>query len=420
MKLVVVEFDSGGGLLHYVYQLCTAFAEQSIEVTLITGSEYELKEFPHNFHVETRLRLWPRFDPASMEQLPARLLSRILKKTKWTLRRVIRSVKLVREWCRLTHYLLKLKPDLIQFSEIRFPFEALFLRRLRRNNLILSQICHEFERRESRGWLKTIIDRLYASTFKQFSAIFFLARKSRERFLTMYDYPTEDTYIIPHGNEGMFLSATVDSAGGEELKKRYALSDNDRVVLFFGNLTPSKGIPDLIDAFALVVSKHPQAKLVIAGYPTKHIDMNMLKKQVADNKLADHVIFDSRYIPITSIGSLMQLATVVGYPYHSSSQSGSLQVAYTFGRPVVATAVGGLSEIVEDGKSGFLVPPKAPRELAEKIILLLDSPELAAQMGRYARELSETRYGWGPIAEQIVSVYRQLVREKTIAGVSRY
>ncbi len=408
MKLAVVEFNSSGGLIHYAFQLCTALADDNVDVTLITGTDYELSDFPHNFHVENRLNIWPVFDPESMKSQSDHSFYRKWKKIKWFFRRVFRSIKLVIEWIRLTNYLIKLKPDVVQFGIIKFPFETIFLARLRHKGLILTQICHEFQRREKQNILSSQIDRMYKGTFKHFSAIFFHASENRKRFLSAHNYPKSDIYLIPHGNESIFQNASGMRGKGEDLRKRYRLQDNENIVLFFGLLSPSKGLPDLIDAFE-IVRKQRHSRLIIAGFPSKNIDMNKLRKQVDEYNLSDQVIFDTRYIPVESIGNLMELAVCVVYPYYSSTQSGSLQVAYAFGRPVIATAVGGLPEAVEDGRSGFLVPPRAPEQLAKKIIKLIDSPKLANQMGEYARRLSETRYGWKPIAEKIINVYTGLI-----------
>jgi glycosyltransferase involved in cell wall biosynthesis len=110
----------------------------------------------------------------------------------------------------------------------------------------------------------------------------------------------------------------------------------------------------------------------------------------------------------------MGLATVAVYPYRSSTQSGALQVAYTFGRPVVATTVGGLPEAVEPGRSGFLVPAESPQELAEAILRLVTNRELAKIMGEYARHLSETRFSWRSVARQIIKVYDELLEKESI------
>jgi len=125
------------------------------------------------------------------------------------------------------------------------------------------------------------------------------------------------------------------------------------------------------------------------------------------------VFLDLRYIPLEEVGALMRLASVAVYPYRSSTQSGSLQVAYTFGRPVIATAVGGLPEVVEEGRSGFLVPVQSPRDLADKILLLINNPDLTKVMGTYARHLSQTRFSWRSVARQIVKVYDQLLERES-------
>jgi glycosyltransferase involved in cell wall biosynthesis len=194
----------------------------------------------------------------------------------------------------------------------------------------------------------------------------------------------------------------------EALRQRYGLRRAQPVVLFFGLLAPSKGIQDLVEAFALI-RRSSDAKLLIAGYPTKHFDMEELKEKIATLGLAEHVILDARYIPLEEVGALMGLATVAVYPYRSSTQSGALQVAYTFGRPVVATTAGGLPEAVEHGRSGFLVPAGSPAELAEGILKLVSNPELAKIMGEYSRHLSETRFSWKSVARQIVQVYDRIL-----------
>ncbi len=410
MRLFVVEPLGSGGMIHYAYQMCTALANQGIDVTLVTAREYELESFPHNFAVEKQLNLWTLFDPRSMQDPPPGRLAAIWRKVHWTARRGLRAIRLIREWGRLTNYLLAQQPDLIQFGKINFPFEALFLARLRRRGLVLTQICHEFELREQSGPMATLANKLYVSVFNNFSIIFFHAKSNRQRFLSLFDVPKDRLHIIPHGNEGMFPTTTDGAVTEMELRQRYGLGTDDPVILFFGILTPSKGLPDLIEAFALVHQQHSGAKLVVAGFPTKYINMNDLQEMTTNLGISEDVIFDGRYIPFEEVGPLMELATVVVYPYQNSTQSGALQVAYAFGRPVIATNVGGLPEAVEDGRSGILVPPENPQELGTAILKIINNPQLAAEMGHYARHLSETRYSWTPIAKQILAVYCDLPR----------
>jgi glycosyltransferase involved in cell wall biosynthesis len=415
LRLVLVEPNGSGGLIHYAYQLCSALADEGVDVTLITGKEYELAGLPHNFKVNNLLDLWGLFDPQASQSVHANAWQRRWYKVRWTARRGQRALRLLSAWVSLTRTVSALKPDIVQFSKIHFPFEAIFLAQMRRRGLTLTQICHEFEQRESqRGLFSVVSVRAYADIYRNFSAIFFHARENCEKFLSLYPFvQTKKTHIIPHGNSSWLLKHFPEAHDSDGLRRRYGLKPGQPVVLFFGLLAPSKGIQDLVQAFALV-RQSSDAKLLIAGYPTKHFDMKELNEQIGTAGLAEHVVLDTRYIPLEEVGALMGLATVAVYPYRSSTQSGALQVAYTFGRPVVATDVGGLPEAVERGRSGFLVPPNAPPELADAILKLVANHELAKIMGEYARHLSETRFSWRAVARQIVKVYAGLLDKDSV------
>jgi len=414
MKLFVVEPRGSGGLIHYAYQLCNALSDYITDVTLVTAINYELEAYPHKYKVHKLMNLWGRDNPLAVAALH-NPFQKIWRKVFRTGRRMFRGIRLFMEWIKLTNYLIRERPDITQFGSIEFPFETIFLRYLKSKGLILAQIGHEFEPRErGEGLLVKINNQLLKNVFGTFSIIFFHSKSNQERFSMLYPDISgegERFKLIPHGNSQIFPVNGKSLMIRSTLQQRYGLADGDLVVLFFGNITPSKGIPDLLRAFEKVHSQNSQVRLIVAGMPLKYIDMNDLFDLASRLGIRSVTSFDTRYLPLEEVGPLMELATVVVYPYLSSTQSGSIQVAYTFGKPVVATRVGGLPDVVEDGKSGFLVEPNSPDELSAAILKIINDPDLTKNMGLFAKQLSETRFAWGPIAGKIANTYQAFLEK---------
>lgn len=401
MRVFVVETDGAGGMIHYAYQLCTALAAGGAEVTLVTSCHYELGHLPHSFAVAPLLRLWPNIEPAAAPAGPGRLA---LRRLVHQARRGWRALRLAGEWARLTRYLLAEHPDVVQFAVIRFPFQEVFLRRLRRAGLPLAQVCHEYEFRESgHALIRRLSARWARRVYPSFSAIFLHGEADRERFLSLYPVDRKRTHLIPHGNEFLF-PRLVDPGG--DLRERYQLPGDRPVALFFGGLRPSKGLPDLLEAFAQA-RREVEATLIIAGYPAYGLDAAALTAEARRLGIADSVIVDARYLALEEVGPLLRTATVAVLPYRSATASGALQVAYAFSRPVVATTVGALPDAVDHGVTGLLVPPADPDALARALVKLLSDPDEAERMGAMGRAAAEGRYSWEPIAGAILAVYRQ-------------
>jgi glycosyltransferase involved in cell wall biosynthesis len=401
VRIAVVEPRASGGLLHYAHQISDALSVEGAEVTLLTSPGWELASVPRNFAVETPLRHWPL--NVGGGRAPGTRAGRGVQRIGKIFRRGWRAGRLVRDWTVLMRVLRPERFDVVQLGIIEFPFEAVFLKLLRRRGMVLGQVCHEFERREVRGTGERLLRRLRSPIHTAFDAVFVLGDALRRRFTELYPVEQHRVHAIPHGNESLFRHIPPGCTAAE-LRRRLGVGDRP-VVLFFGTISASKGIEDLLDAFGQVRDA-TGAVLVIAGFPAKSVSRTAIDARIGQLGLAGDVVLDARYVPIDEVAPLMEMSRVVVLPYRSATQSGALQVAYALGRPVIATTVGGLPEVVQEGRTGRLVPPRDPAALAEAITSVLADGSLADKMGRHAKEMSDTTFAWQPIARTLLSIYR--------------
>ncbi len=177
-------------------------------------------------------------------------------------------------------------------------------------------------------------------------------------------------------------------------------TDEAPTILFFGRIWDYKGLQYLIEAEPLITQQAPDARIVIAGQGEsfdKYEQMMVHKERF---------IVHNYYIPDEMVARLFETASVVALPYIEASQSAVLAIAYAFGKPVVASAVGGIPEVVQHGETGLLVPPRDTSALAEAIVTLLQDRDLREKMGRKAREKAESELSWATIARQTLRAYR--------------
>ncbi len=174
-------------------------------------------------------------------------------------------------------------------------------------------------------------------------------------------------------------------------------------ILFFGRIWPYKGLDYLIAAEPAISAACPQARFVIAGRGES------LDRYRAMMTHPERFEIRNDFIPLEDVSKLFQQASVVVLPYTEASQSAVIPLAYAFGKPVVATTVGGIPEVVTHGQDGLLVPPRDSNALAQAVISLLQDPSTRHTMGQSALKKTKNQLSWTTIAEQTVQVYRQIL-----------
>ena len=188
------------------------------------------------------------------------------------------------------------------------------------------------------------------------------------------------------------------------------VQEEEYLVLFFGRITEYKGLEYLIRAEPLIAAQVPKAKIVIAG---RGEDFARYRSQMVH---PERFIVHDEYVSDEKRAELFRRASVVVLPYIEASQSGVIPIAYSFGKPVVATTVGGLPAQVDDGKTGYLVPPRDERALAEAIVRLLHDRDLRRQFGANGKRKLAVEASPDVVAQATVAVYQAAVNAGSQSG----
>jgi starch synthase len=199
--------------------------------------------------------------------------------------------------------------------------------------------------------------------------------------------PSSTVHVIPH------IQIGADTAG------EY-VREEDHLILFFGRIWQYKGLEYLIRAEPLITSRVPGARIVIAG---RGQDFGYYRRLMVH---PDRFVVHNEYVSDEKRSELFRRASVVVLPYVEASQSGVIPMAYSFGKPVVATAVGGLPAQVEDGKTGYLVPPRDEVALAEAIVRLLSNGDLRRALGANGKQKIAAEANPDLIAQNTLAIYR--------------
>jgi len=190
--------------------------------------------------------------------------------------------------------------------------------------------------------------------------------------------------------------------------QRYGLTKNYLILLYLGRLHPKKCPDDLIKAFAKVVQRVPNAKLIFAG---KGGERENLEKLASSLNVDDKVIFtgfvseDEKWNLLKNCEIFLLPSIIEGHPI-------SLIEAMACGKPVIATDSGPFSEIVRNGETGILVPVHSPDCLADGIIDLALDDERRREIGKKARENVENRFDINKIADDYLEIYALLNKKK--------
>jgi len=199
--------------------------------------------------------------------------------------------------------------------------------------------------------------------------------------------------IYDHYGEAMTKAEACEALG---------LNKDNEYLLFFGLVRAYKGLDLLIDAFALVKDELPEFRLIIAG--EFYEDEQKYRSQIHAAGLDERVIVRNEFIPDDDLRKYFGAASLIVQPYRSATQSGVTQVAYHFEKPMLVTDVGGLAEIVPDGKVGYVCPVDA-RAIAEALRKFAAIPaDEREQLFRENIRKEKKKYAWSAMTKAILGL----------------
>lgn len=227
--------------------------------------------------------------------------------------------------------------------------------------------------------------------------------KQTDAFVALSESVVNDIAHLDNDNKPKTFSPhPVYDHYGEKMDKLTAcealgLNTEKQYILFFGLVRAYKGLDLLLEAFGQIKNQLPNLLLIIAG--EFYEDEDKYRTQLADNGLAERVIIKNEFVVDADLCKYFGAADLIVQPYKSATQSGVTQVAFHFEKPCLVTNVGGLGEIIHDGKMGYAVEPNA-KAIANALIDYFEQ-DRQKEFTQYLLK-EKTKYEWSKMTEAFI------------------
>jgi len=225
---------------------------------------------------------------------------------------------------------------------------------------------------------------------------------TRRELLKYYNVKEDKIRVIHNGVDIHKFAPPEDKA---KVKQELGFSNKEFNILSVGRLYARKGLFTLIKSVSIVAKKYRNVKLIISGKGQSN-EMKKLVDYAEKLGIYSNILFTG-YFPDAKLPKLYQAADIFAFSTFYENLPFAVLEALSSRLPVVTTNVGGIPEMIEDGKNGFLVPPANSAALSNRIIYLIENPAAASEMANQARETVENRFDWRLIVKKVLKVYRE-------------
>ncbi len=232
------------------------------------------------------------------------------------------------------------------------------------------------------------------------------SQANRRRLGALYPDVADRIEVIPHG-----VWPIAKRVPKIEARRALGLDDRRPTMLFFGAIRRNKGLALLLEALPRIRASLGEAPcLLVAGMPRRPEGFGPYEALIDKLRVRDLVQTRLSYINEADVGLYYGASDLVALPYDETfqAQSGVLIDAYAYAVPVVSTAVGGITETVEDDGTGLVVRQRSPEAFADKVATLLSNESLRCDMSARMRALASGRYSWSNVATKTQELYARL------------
>jgi glycosyltransferase involved in cell wall biosynthesis len=376
------------GVALYTYKLANALAGKGLRVTLFGDDQYELDHLSAKFNKANILS--SKYEG--------------IKTNKGTIARIVGIIGAhFYNSYKVYSYVRKDRPEIVHLHSFFFyPIEWCFLNRLKRTKArIILTVHNVVPYRFYIPLLRRLELAILQYIYNMADKLIVHSETNRRQLLANFSVEKDKVAVIPHGEYS--LDWIYERASGGEARQRLDITENQKVILFFGYIRKIKGIDVLLKAFDRVAESFPNVVLVIAGSVIEGQSFSEYEQIMSRMRHRSRIRCFIRYVEHEDIPIFFTSADIVVLPYvEFSAQSGVLHLAQGFGKAVIVTDVGGLPEVVEDHETGVIVPPGDVDQLAKAMSYLLENDGPRIEMGQRGREIATNRFSWETIAKATI------------------
>jgi glycosyltransferase involved in cell wall biosynthesis len=237
---------------------------------------------------------------------------------------------------------------------------------------------------------------------KRANKIIAVSHFTKQELLQYYKVKENKIRVIHNGVNIRKFKPAVDK---RKIKKELGFRPDDLAILSVGRLYARKGLFTLIESMPQVVKRFKKAKLIISG-KGQSTEVNKLIAHAERLGIRDNIIFTG-YYPDNKLPKLYQAADIFAFSTFYEHHPFAILEALSTGLPIVTTRVGGIPEMIESEKNGFLVEPFDHNQITDRILYLFEHPIDALKMGSLARQTAEERFDWRIIVTKVLKVYNE-------------